>query len=149
MCAYGGQKILNSPEEHIRDSPKVKVWCGLLHDRVIGPFFFHEPTVTSDTYLDMLQHFVYPQLEELQPRIIFQQDGAPPHWAKIVRNSLKDKFENRWIGRGGPIPWPPRSPDITPCDFFLWGFVKDVVYNTQVTDLADLKSKNRSCYSTN
>ena len=109
--------------------------CGLLHDRV------HEPTVTSDTYLDMLQHFVYPQLEQLQPRIIFQQDGAPPHWAKIVRNSLKDKFENRWIGRGGPIPWPPRSPDITPCDFFLWGFVKDVVYNTQVTDLADLKAR--------
>jgi hypothetical protein len=26
------------------------------------------------------------------------------------------------------LPWPPRSPDLTPCDFFLWGFFKDSVY---------------------
>ena len=26
--------------EHIRDSPKVNVWSGLLHDRLVGPFFF-------------------------------------------------------------------------------------------------------------
>ena len=26
------------------------------------------------------------------------------------------------------LPWPPRSPDLTPGDFFLWGFVKDSVY---------------------
>ena len=24
--------------------------------------------------------------------------------------------------------WPPRSPDLTPCDFFVWGFVKDTVF---------------------
>jgi hypothetical protein len=24
--------------------------------------------------------------------------------------------------------WPPRSPDATPCDFFVWGYVKDQVY---------------------
>jgi len=24
--------------------------------------------------------------------------------------------------------WPPRSPDLTECDFFLWGFVKDNIY---------------------
>ena len=26
------------------------------------------------------------------------------------------------------LPWPPRSPDLTQCDFFLWGFVKYSVY---------------------
>ncbi|GBN65570.1 hypothetical protein AVEN_232475-1 [Araneus ventricosus] len=26
------------------------------------------------------------------------------------------------------MPWPPRSPDLTPCDFFLRGYVKDKVY---------------------
>jgi hypothetical protein len=26
------------------------------------------------------------------------------------------------------ISWPPRSPDATPCDFFLWGYVKDQIY---------------------
>ena len=24
--------------------------------------------------------------------------------------------------------WPPRSPDLKPCDFFLWGYVKDNAY---------------------
>ena len=27
---------------------------------------------------------------------------------------LDAKFPNRWTGRDGPKPWPPRSPDITP-----------------------------------
>ena len=26
------------------------------------------------------------------------------------------------------LAWPPRSPDATPCDFFLWDYVKDQVY---------------------
>jgi hypothetical protein len=60
------------------------VWCGLLHGRLIGPFFFAEATVTFRNYLDMLENFVYPQLQELQPVMFFQQDGAPPHWRLIV-----------------------------------------------------------------
>ena len=37
------------------------------------------------------------------------------------------------IGRTGQeddalIRWPPRSPDLTPYDFFLWEFVKDTVF---------------------
>jgi hypothetical protein len=36
-------------------------------------------------YLDMLELYVTPQLEEFQPWIIFQQDGAPPHWGSHVR----------------------------------------------------------------
>jgi hypothetical protein len=43
------------------------------------------------------------------------------------------------VGRDGPIPWPPRSPDITPLDFFLWGYVKGIVYKTPVTSLDELK----------
>jgi hypothetical protein len=70
--------------EHIRDSPKVNVWCGLLHDRLIGPFSLAEATVTSRNCLDMLENFVYPHLQELQPAVFFQQDGAPPHWSLIV-----------------------------------------------------------------
>ncbi|PSN49126.1 hypothetical protein C0J52_07244, partial [Blattella germanica] len=33
------------------------------------------------------------------------------------------------------------SPDLTPPDFFLWGFVKDHVYRTPVCDLADLQER--------
>ena len=38
--------------EHILDSPKVNVWCGLLHDRLVGLFFFAEDTVTSTIYMN-------------------------------------------------------------------------------------------------
>ncbi|KFM61029.1 hypothetical protein X975_23527, partial [Stegodyphus mimosarum] len=124
-----------------RDSPKVNVCCGLMHDRVIGPFVFTEKTVSSAVYLDMLENFVFPQLEELQPNAFLQQDGAPPHWGTIVRSSLNDHFTGRLVGRGGPIPWPPRSPDITPLNFFLWEFVKDNVYRRSVSNIDDLKAR--------
>ncbi|KFM75855.1 Transposable element Tcb1 transposase, partial [Stegodyphus mimosarum] len=124
-----------------RDSPKVNVWCGLMHDRVTGAFFFTEKTVSSVVYLDMLENFVFPQLEELQPHVFLQQDGAPPHWGTIVRSSLNGHFTGRWIGRGGPIPWLSRSPDITPLDFFLWGFVKGNVYRRRVSNMDDLKAR--------
>ena len=66
-----------------------------------------------------------PQLEKYQPQVIFQQDGASPHWGLEVRQFLNDTFPDGWIGRDGSIPGPPRSPDTTPLDFFLWGYVKD------------------------
>ncbi|KFM72979.1 Transposable element Tc1 transposase, partial [Stegodyphus mimosarum] len=77
------------------DSPKVNVWCGQMHDRVIGPFFFTEKTVSSVVYLDMLENFVFPQLEELHPHVVLQQDGAPPHWGTIVRSFMNDHFTGR------------------------------------------------------
>jgi hypothetical protein len=64
---------------------------------------------------------------------------APPHWAFITREFLDMHFPVRWVGHDGPIPWPPRSPDITPLDFLLWGYVKDIVYKTPVSSLDKLK----------
>ena len=76
--------------ERERDSPKINVWCGLMHNQIIGPFIFAESTITANIYLDMLKHYVVPQLEEFQPRVVFQQDGAPPHWGLIVRDFLNE-----------------------------------------------------------
>lgn len=42
----------------------------------IGQFFFHEKTINCNIYLDMLENFAYPQLEDLQPDVILQQNGA-------------------------------------------------------------------------
>jgi hypothetical protein len=87
----------------------------------LGPFFFAEQTVTAMTYLDMLQLYLLPQLEDHQPDVVFQQDGAPPHLDRIFRELLDMHFPGRWVGLDGPIQWPPLSPNITPLDFFLWG----------------------------
>ena len=89
----------------------------------------------------MLQEFVYPQLNEL-PDIIFQLDGAPPHWGLDVRASLNEQFPGRWIGRDGPTPWPPRSPDLKPLDFFLWGCIKQV-YKTPVNNIKTPRARIR------
>jgi hypothetical protein len=49
----------------------------------------------------------------------------------------------RWIDRGGTIAWPPRSPDLTPLDFFLRGDVKNTVYQVKINDLQHLKARIR------
>ena len=102
-----------------RDSPKLNVWCGIMYDKIIGPFFFAEKSIAAQIYLDLLTEYVSPQLEQYQPLVIFQQDGAPPHWGLAVCQFLNDTFPERWIGHDDPIPWPPRFSDITPLDFFL------------------------------
>jgi len=58
-----------------------------------------------------------------------------------VATFLDETFPGRWVRRGGPTAWPPRSPDLTPLDFFAWGFIKDVVYRRKVRDLADLRQR--------
>ncbi|CAF1432800.1 unnamed protein product, partial [Rotaria sordida] len=70
--------------------------------------------------------------------MIWQQDGAPPHYGQIVRDYLDDTFL-QWIGRRGTVEWPPRSPDLTPCDFSQWGMIKDRVYAQQPRDVNHLK----------
>ena len=74
-----------------------------------------------------------PQLQQVMNSYIFQQDRAPPHWHRNVRTSLNHIFPLRWIGRNGQDDlvlntWPSRSLNLTPCDFFLWGYFKDLVY---------------------
>jgi len=78
----------NSKEVHERPlhSSKATLWCAVLSHRVIGPYFLENEeritmTVTSDRYVEMLQSFVapalnnFPQLHEAW----FQKDGATSH----------------------------------------------------------------------
>lgn len=117
------------------------VWCGILNGHLVGPFFF-EGNVTGQSFLEMLENRLPTLLEDVdlatRQRMWFQLDGAPPHFSLIVRNFLNNRYANKWIGRGGPIAWPPRSPDLTSPDFFLWGFLKNVVYERAPTTRADM-----------
>ncbi|XP_060866419.1 uncharacterized protein LOC132942126 [Metopolophium dirhodum] len=69
------------------------------------------------------------------------QDGAPAHNAIIVRQHLNKIFPNRWICTNGVVPWPARSSDLTPLDFFVWGYLKTAVYADTPVNLQDLKQK--------
>ena len=109
----------------------VSVWCGIIDDRLIGPHIF-EHRLTGETYLDFLRNQLPQLLRDVpvntQERMMLQQDGAPPHSSRQVKEYLNTTFPERWIGRGGPHQWPARSPDLTPLDFFLWGHMKSLVY---------------------
>jgi len=123
----------------------VTVWCGMTSRGLIGPLFF-DGNVTAAAYLTMLTEFLWPNL--MRRRLYFQQDGAPAHYALNVRAWLDSKFGNRWIGRRGPIEWPARSPDLTPCDFFLWGYLKDRVYSAKYRTIDELKVRIREACAT-
>jgi hypothetical protein len=105
--------------EHIRDCLKVNVFCPLSKERVYGSFFFMETAITGIVYLDILQQFLIPQLDEddQEGRIHFQQDGAPPHYLGEVGEYFSTRFPGRLMGREAPLAWPPRSTDLTPLDF--------------------------------
>lgn len=71
--------------------------------------------------------------------VLFQQDGATPHTAKIVLEWLAEKFGEHFISLRSNIEWPPHSPDLNPLDFFLWGYLKDRVYSPPPQDTSALK----------
>lgn len=113
-------------EAHTQYPRKVNVWAGIIENKIIGPYFF-EDSLNGERYLHFLRTFLVPTLTRLYPNEIdrniwFQQDGAPPHYAIEVRAYLNTVFPGRWIGRRGAIEWPARSPDMTPLDYFLWGY---------------------------
>lgn len=132
---------------------KVNVWAGIVGNNILGPFFI-EGTLTAEQYLEMLQNDIVPAIVALYPDnqnpqipnnlIWFQQDGAPPHYARIVRDYLDTIFLNRWIGRRGFIEWPPRSPDLAPLDFYFWGYLKSKVYFNRPHNIQDLKDRIRN-----
>ncbi|EZA48267.1 hypothetical protein X777_14099 [Ooceraea biroi] len=71
----------------------------------------------------------------------FQHYGAPSHCSQQMRNYLNVTFPDKWIGRGGPVAWPARSPDLSPLDFFLWGQLKSMVYETPVANKEELVAR--------
>jgi hypothetical protein len=108
----------------------------------VGPFLLSEKTVAGRSYLDVLELHVPPQL---RPQAIFQQGGVAPHFCCLVRNHLNRQMAGRWIGRGGPISWPTGSPDLTPLDVFLRGYMKNIIYYIKIDDLQHLKACIKGC----
>lgn len=113
----------------------INMWAGIICDRLIGPYLL-PPRLTGPIYLNFLEEILPELLEDvpldIRQQMWLQHDGAPAHFSVAVRAHLNETFGGRWIGRGGPVAWPPRSPDLTPLDFFLWGHMKSLVYETPV-----------------
>jgi hypothetical protein len=123
---------------HSLHPQRVTVWCGLTARFILPPFFLEGETVNGDRYLSILKEHMLPNLPRRR-RTVFMQDGAAPHIAKPVKNFLLEKFGSDVISRHFPRPWPPRSPDLNPCDYFLWGYLRDRVFQRHPQTLPALK----------
>ena len=132
--------------EHGPHGPRVTVWCGVTMRGIIGPYFFEDDNgltvnVNGERYRYMLEHFVIPKLTELKLSrgVWFQQDGATCHTSILSMAFLCNKFKGRLISKKGDVPWPPRSPDLTVPDFYLWGHLKGLVYKDNPKNTNELK----------
>ncbi|GFW44023.1 putative DD41D transposase [Trichonephila clavipes] len=92
----------------------------------------------------MITNFFIPELNNRDVQELwFQQDGATCHTAGATIDLLKDTFGDRLISRFGSVNWLPRSCDLTPLDYFLWGYVKSLVYADKPQTLNHLEDNIR------
>ena len=131
-----------------RNQPKEKltVWAGLIG---FWDQYFFEGNMTGNTYLAMIDNFVVPNIrgrfEERNNGCLARgwwvQDGAPAHRARAVTARLNELFGNRIVSLGREYEWPPRCTDLTPLDFFLWGYIKGQVYKTPPANVDELRER--------
>ncbi|GBM17514.1 hypothetical protein AVEN_193793-1 [Araneus ventricosus] len=123
---------------HYKYSVSVKSWCS--YERLLWRTETKRKVETCTT-LDSIPKRVCSATVRERRRCHLSRDGAPLHYGDIVREFLDTTFPQRWIGRGAVMAWPPRSPDITPLDFYLWDYVKQHEYSERINDINHLKQR--------
>ena len=137
-CTYWARENPHLNFEVPNNQQGIMVWCGISSGGLIGLYFFND-NVNGSSYKEMLIDYLWPKIR--REDFHFQHDGAGAHYALAVREWLDEKFPDRWIGRRGPFDWPARSPDLTPCDFFLWGYLKSIVFQTPPSTIMELRER--------
>ena len=124
--------IQGTENPHAYIEKRVTAWFRFWSRGIIGPFFFENEqreavTVNDDRYQAMLNEFLFTKIKEKDiGNIWFQQDGATCHAAEAIVDVLCPVFEDRIISLSpADVVCPPRSCDLTPLDYHLWGAVKD------------------------
>lgn len=143
-CRYWASENPSWIQQKSLHTQRVTVWCAVAQWGVVGPYFF-DGTVNGQRYRNMINQFLLPELRRRRRlgRTIFQQDGATCHTARETLTLLRKAFGTRLLSRSTDFAWPPRSPDMSAPDFFLWGYLKARVYTTRPRDLEDLKTRIR------
>ena len=139
-CVFGLESRVNQHNIHFygEENPQVRlchsgrtltltVWACIGHAGVVS-YDISSATMNGERYREVLREKVVPVFGRNR-HLWFQKDGASCHYASESRAILDESLRDRWIGRRGPVEWPPRSPDLTACDYWFWPYLRRQVYN--------------------
>ena len=141
-----------APPEDVLERPlhsvKCTAWVAISKHGIIGPFWFEDEqersvTVNTHRYIEVLRKFwttLGRRARLIRTEQWFQQDGATPHTSNQTLTWLRQRFQERLISRRCDSEWAPHSPDLNPPDFYLWGYLKDHVYENNPQTIMDLKA---------
>jgi hypothetical protein len=120
---------------------KLMCWAGVVQGKTIIHWFDPNISVNGDTYLEMLKNVVWHQVRGVATtrNYWFQKDGATVHTTIRARPWLENKFGDRVFSRLTDRPWPAKSPDLSPLDFWFWSVAMAELRMVPPTTLNELK----------
>ena len=125
---------------------RMTIRCAVAEFGIWGPYFFEENnvpvTVNSDRYCEMLETFLRPKLNMLHDmdNVWFQQDRTTANTSRRAMGILREMFPGHLISLRSDIGWPARSPNLNPCNFFLWGYIKSRICSNCPQSIEQLKN---------
>jgi hypothetical protein len=128
---------------------KIGVWIAVLRRRLIGPIFFNE-TINGQRYREQILVPFINELDDEEVQTGYFQHGATAHTARETLNYyyIQEFYDDRIISRNLHLAWPPRSPDLTPLDFSIFGYLKNSVLRRPLHNLNELREAIILCCRT-
>ena len=139
-------RVISEKQMH---SQRVTIWCGFWAGGIIGPYFFEneadQAVTVNDRYRDMITQFFLPKLDDINVANMWFQDATCYTIIHKTIQLLHETFPGHVLSRFDDQNWPPRSYDLTPLDFFLWGYLKSKVYVNNSTTICALQEEIKHC----
>lgn len=137
--------------EQVAHPQRVTVFAAIHPSKGIV-FCFMEGIIDSTAYINAMEDEIIPQIYAKSTSEtdfdVFMQDGAGPHVSHQTMAFLQDDpcfaalVSKNADTSSGSLEWPPYSPDLNPCDAFLWGYLKSRVWaNGPIATLTELKKR--------
>ena len=125
----------------VQGGKKVMCWAAVINGQIITHWFPFYSSVNHHVYLDMLETVLWPAVKGVSARrqYWFQKDRATSYTTHMDREWLSSKFGPRVISRHTDIPWPARSPDMSPLDFWFWSVCLEELRRSPPSTLDELQ----------